>query len=146
MLISNTKSQPNIYCFNYALWHVKSLLKSSKNIHQKDAIIVSMDNDETKCDVVAYSVDDILSANGISEFEVVKMDIEGSEAFVFLNCDGWLKNVRVLIIELHDWISQDCSKNVFKALLNWGFYILIRHENLICFRDYKDYMGSLNKN
>lgn len=145
LLVINTKKEGNIISLNNALWNEKCFLKITDDNYNKDAITVSKSNNENHFGICAYSVEDILEINGISEFDIVKMDIEGSEATVFSSNTSWLKNVRVLIIELHDWIDRDCSKNVFKALLDWGFYMLIRAENLICYRDYNDYLESLNK-
>jgi FkbM family methyltransferase len=143
MLQINTKNEKNIFCFNNAIWNEKGFLKITNNIYNKDAITVSNIPDDTLCEVYAYSVDDIIEINNISEFEIVKMDIEGSEAFVFSTNTNWLKHVRVLIIEVHDWINPDSSKNVFTALLGWGFYLLIRGENLVCYKQYNDYIGSI---
>ncbi len=145
MLTLNNSAEKNVFCLNSALWNEKRTIKITSETANKDAIAVTSDLDQTAIEINAYSINDILKMYNISGFDVVKMDIEGSEAKVFSNNIEWLKDVRILIIELHDWYDNECSKNVFKALINWGFYLLLSGENLICFRDYDDYMKSLNK-
>lgn len=80
----------------------------------------------------AMSLPDLLQAHGITQIDILKLDIEGSEKEVFSeNYDSWLPHTRCLIIELHDRMKPGCSHAVFKALLNYDFSLSIHGDNLL---------------
>jgi FkbM family methyltransferase len=142
----NAKKVDNVIAVNCAIWGSTCLLDilSAEDI-DRDAITVEKTEGEIKNSIQAYSINDLLKKEGINRFDVVKIDVEGSEKEIFSENAEWLKDVRVIIIELHDWIKRGCTIEVFKALVSWGLFIQLRGENIICFRDYEDYMRSLNK-
>ncbi|RRB07664.1 FkbM family methyltransferase [Larkinella rosea] len=66
--------------------------------------------------VRAESIEGLVSQNGGQPFDVVKLDIEGSEAEVFrTNTEAWLPNVRALIVELHEWMKPGSSASFLAA-------------------------------
>lgn len=70
-------------------------------------------------DVTAVTVPDLLTAGGFPRVDVLKMDIEGSEASVFRADAGrWLGLVRHLAIETH---GPDCEAAVAAALAGFRF-------------------------
>lgn len=62
------------------------------------------------------SVDTLMEKNGWARTEILKMDIEGAEKEILSADVGWLKKVKLLIIELHDNFKPNCTKTLFKAL------------------------------
>jgi FkbM family methyltransferase len=145
-LTANTKAEKNILPMNCAIWGTTCFLNiNSTDEVNKDAITVQRNKDENKNSIRAYSINDLLKINGIKNFDIVKIDVEGSEVEIFSANTEWLSKVRIIIIELHDWIKKGCTVAVFKALVPWGLFIQLRGENIICFRDYEDYMKSLGK-
>ncbi|WP_431857300.1 FkbM family methyltransferase [Azospirillum sp.] len=55
--------------------------------------------------VPALTVPDILAAYGDGYFPfIVKVDIEGGEKDLFSANTGWVADVPILVIELHDWL------------------------------------------
>jgi FkbM family methyltransferase len=60
----------------------------------------------------------LIEKYNISCIDILKIDIEGSEKFIFESgkYESWLPLVRVIIIELHDWLEIGCSKMFFKAI------------------------------
>lgn len=49
--------------------------------------------------------------------DILKMDIEGAEKEIFSLGDlGWLKSVRVIMIELHDKHFAGCAESFYRAL------------------------------
>ncbi|MCQ4062169.1 FkbM family methyltransferase, partial [Klebsiella pneumoniae] len=49
--------------------------------------------------------------------DILKLDIETSEKAVFsAGFEVWLPKVKMIIIELHDWMEPDCAKPFFEAV------------------------------
>lgn len=63
---------------------------------------------------------DILQNYNIDKYHpfLIKIDIEGHEKKLFESNTGWVKNFKIIIIELHDWMlpSENISLTFFKAL------------------------------
>jgi FkbM family methyltransferase len=60
-------------------------------------------------DVIAYDIDSLIP----EPIDLLKIDIEGSEAALFSRNTRWLTRVRNLCIEIHD---NQCERTVFDAL------------------------------
>jgi hypothetical protein len=53
----------------------------------------------------------------IERIDIIKLDIESSEKQLFLdNFDYWLPKTKIIVIELHDWMEEGCSKAFFEAI------------------------------
>jgi FkbM family methyltransferase len=62
-------------------------------------------------------VEDLMSEYGIDHIDILKMDIEGSEADLFANNPHpWLSRTRLVMIELHDNIRMGCTWHMERAL------------------------------
>ena len=49
--------------------------------------------------------------------DILKLDIETSEKKVFLdNYESWLPKTKMVIIELHDFMEEGCSRSFFTAI------------------------------
>lgn len=77
-------------------------------------------------DLSAVDIPSLMGRAGVDRVDVLKVDIEGSEAEVFsTNVDRWLSKIGSLAIELHD---QRCTETVEKALSNYHFQRVISGE------------------
>ncbi len=66
--------------------------------------------------IPGVGIRDVLSDFNVSQIDVLKMDIEGSELEV-LNAHGsWIDSVMALIIELHDRFQSGCSEALARAI------------------------------
>ncbi|GAB3898847.1 hypothetical protein GCM10028803_19020 [Larkinella knui] len=66
--------------------------------------------------VRAESIDALVLQNDGKPFDVVKLDIEGSESEVFrTNTGSWLPQARALIVELHEWMKPGSSASFREA-------------------------------
>lgn len=84
--------------------------------------------------VDGITIKSILDLQHWSKVDIIKLDIEGAEKEVFSANDlSWLKNVKLLIIELHDRYKKDCTKTVFKALDQFEYDAHFHHENIFIF-------------
>lgn len=81
----------------------------------------------------AYTVDGLMGEYGIDELDILKIDIEGAEQEVFSkDISAWITKVRIIIIELHDFISPGTAEAVFSNVQKMGHYQLeMRGENMV---------------
>ena len=91
-----------------------------------------------KC-VRVYSISNLLAERS-HEYCVpiiVKIDIEGGESELFRECTTWLRNIPLLIIELHDWMLPGVasSRNFLRSISSLNFDFLYRGENVFCFNN-----------
>jgi FkbM family methyltransferase len=66
--------------------------------------------------VPAYTVDQLIARLGCERLGLLKMDIEGAEAEIFRHAAGWLDQVDVLLVELHDRLVPGCGQALGDAL------------------------------
>ena len=92
--------------------------------------------------IKAITVQNILRDSDFDEIDILKIDIEGAERELFSeNFEGWLPNVKVLIIEIHDYLGfYGASQSLFKAILKYDFSVYIKGESLVFIR--KDIFNS----
>lgn len=133
LLVKNTKQHSQIVPLHTALW------RESKSLAVSDAgggfwgVQVRESELQQNEGIKSVSIESLMRQFNIDEIDILKMDIEGAEREVFsANYEYWLPRVKILIIELHDFIYRDSSKTVFKALCNYDFTLSIKgSENLI---------------
>ncbi len=87
--------------------------------------------------VPVYSATDLIRQfveQGCTPF-IFKVDIEGGESELFKENFAWLKNIPLLIIELHDWLIpwQSNSQNFLRAISSYNFDFVYKGENIFCF-------------
>jgi hypothetical protein len=63
-------------------------------------------------------MDTLMKETGLSTIDLLKIDIEGAEKDVFQDC-AWIKNVRVIAIELHDRVRPGCQSTVESAAIDF---------------------------
>jgi FkbM family methyltransferase len=67
-------------------------------------------------EIMSHSIEDLMSQSSWSHVDLLKLDIEGSERDVLAESRNWLKDIDVLVVELHDDIVPGCSKALYSAL------------------------------
>lgn len=97
-----------------ALWnkHCRLTLDDSP---RNDAFVVTEDPCGP-CDAISPS--DILRDSGQRNIDVLKCDIEGSEALLFAENYEWLNTTQYICIEIH---NADCMRAVMSAVRGCGF-------------------------
>ena len=122
-----------IHPLQSGIWSTSTFLKV-RNIGLGNwGFIVEEQKEEDNDTFQAISINDILKIFNKSQIDILKLDVEGAEKEIFTsNYHDWLPNTRVLIVELHDRMKKDCSKALFKALLNYDFTVEQLGENLVC--------------
>lgn len=130
VLSDNVRPYPRITPVKSAIWHKKEQIHVVDKGYGDRGFMI--EKNATGTVLEAQSLSDLLQAHNITQIDILKLDIEGSEKEVFSeNYDTWLPYTRCLIIELHDRMKHGCSHAVFKALLDYDFSLTIQGDNLL---------------
>lgn len=141
ILQRNTIRYDNITAYNKGLWSKKSFLNIVNKGYGDWGFWVEEAKSLKEADVEAVSVNDILEVFHFNSVDILKLDIEGSETEVFSeNYETWLRNVKLLIIELHDRIKPGCSDAFFNAVKPYNFTLSSSGENIVLINDTKNYI------
>ena len=85
-----------------------------------------------------YTVGDLLELADSNEALIVKLDIEGSQKFLFQENTEWVGRCHLIILELDDWLYpwEGTSQSFFKCISEYPFEYLISGEHVFCFRNF----------
>jgi FkbM family methyltransferase len=78
--------------------------------------------------VVGMSVRQLMNLAGADEVDILKLDIEGAEEFLFDDAEEWIDAVRVIVVEVH---GDRAYRSVLTAVAGRGFGITRRGEKVI---------------
>ena len=117
LLVKNTQAYPQISCENAGLWNKSIRLKIyDKYDEGKWGMVVEEDPHEGT--ILALSMDDIFKKYQLSWVDLLKIDIETSEKQVFSEgFESWLPRIKMISIEIHDWMEPGCAQIFFKAII-----------------------------
>ncbi|NSW45960.1 MAG: FkbM family methyltransferase [Bacteroidales bacterium] len=134
MLLKNTKNYQNIVIYHNAIWHKHADLSIKDNNLGEWGYSVMESTHENQDNVKTLTMIDLINIHQITQIDILKIDIEGSEIELFQsNFEQWLPITKVIIIELHDWLRKGCSKQFFSTLVNYDFVLSHKGENIICY-------------
>jgi FkbM family methyltransferase len=110
MLLKNVAAYPNVVPVNAALWN------SDGNLHLGPIRIVPTDEGkwafmvtETGIRVRGVTMQTLMRETAIESIDLLKMDIESGEIEAFANCADWMRGVKGIVIELHDYMRPGCK-------------------------------------
>jgi FkbM family methyltransferase len=133
MLQKNVAPYSDVYCENCGIWSKNTKLKVYDKFNLgKWGMVVEEDNENGN--IPAMSINGILEKYNISQVDMLKLDIEGSEKEVFLNgFEAWLPRVKTVVIELHDRMKAGCAKSFFEAVNATfpGYTFSLSGENIV---------------
>jgi FkbM family methyltransferase len=131
MLEKNTANYKNIIPVRAALFPEDTELRIKDSDVEKYAFRVERVTGEAK-GINGYTVDSVMNRFGLPRIDILKMDIEGAEYDIFSNSDtGWLHNVGVLVIELHEYFRPGVTKLFYSAVKQLQHEEMSRGENII---------------
>ncbi|MDQ6482601.1 FkbM family methyltransferase [Dyadobacter sp. LHD-138] len=120
LLNTNIKNYDNIYVKHKGLWPTKTCTKlTDKYGFGKWGMIVEECNNDASLhnEINTITIDDIMNEFHLEYIDLLKLDIESAEKQLFSgDYMTWLPKTKVIIIELHDWITDGCSKPFFSAI------------------------------
>ncbi|GAB3919707.1 FkbM family methyltransferase [Larkinella terrae] len=116
ILQQNVAAYETIKAVKAGLWSRPTQLEIRDTGGGEWGFVVEETNEHTPGSVRAESICGLASQNDGQSFDVIKLDIEGSEAEVFRsNTETWLPKVRALIVELHEWMKPGSSASFLAA-------------------------------
>lgn len=113
-----------------AVWSRCSKLALSHKLGEGMATQVVAAEHESDAEVMAWDITTLLDMAQAEIADLVKIDIEGSEAELFaVDAGRWLPRVRNICIELHD---QRCRDIFFEALAGFDYELVEMGESTMC--------------
>ncbi|MGZ3420122.1 MAG: FkbM family methyltransferase [Polyangiales bacterium] len=132
ILKKNVAPYKNVTPIRAALWSRKTNLRISNPDDHKWAIRVEECDGAADDTIPALTIDDLIELGGEGRIDLLKLDVEGAEREVFgANYETWLRKVRAIVIELHDWMFPGCSTAFYRATSQLQFSQSHRGENVI---------------
>lgn len=133
LLQKNIAPYPNIIPIQKGLWNKTAYLQIIDAGLDNWGFTVQECSKETPGAIEALSLTDIMQQYQLSNLDLVKIDIEGSEKEVLEAGDlhQWLSTCDTLAIELHDRMKPGTSKALFQALQPYQAVMNVKGENLI---------------
>lgn len=132
LLVKNTGSYPNIKCIHSGVWSKTTNLKIIDAGLGNWGFITEETDYPDNDTIPAISIDEIMSRYNLSQIDICKINVEGTEKELFdNNYENWVPKTKLILIELHDRIKEGCSKSFFKALINYKFCLSNRGPYLL---------------
>ena len=134
MLQKNVAGYDDIFCENRGLWNKETGLKIYDKYEAGNWGLIVEECNNGEENVKALSISSIMDKYAIERIDLLKLDIETSEKKVFMdNYESWLPKTKMLIVELHDWMEEGCSKPFFDAITKTftNYKYLITGQNTI---------------
>lgn len=130
MLVMNTKGKDNVVCINKALRGDFDSVAIVDCNSEKWAVQVD------KCPqgsglIETTTIDVLMAEFSIETIDILKLDIEGSEKSVMPNAKSWLAHVKLVCVELHDFMVKGCSMAFYSAIMGYDFEQDVKGENVI---------------
>jgi FkbM family methyltransferase len=157
-ILKKNLSQHNfIKYFNLAIWNNKTKLKlksygnSSTSFSYEELKSLSknestlMSNDEIFVD--AETIDNLMKTLSISEIDILKIDVEGAEKYIFDNSsDKWISKINIIIAECPDKEAPFTVMNIYDSFLRnkLFFNTYINGENLIFIKEGYDFLPKIS--
>lgn len=133
MLLKNTERYSNIFCLRNGIWNKSTNLEIIDSGQGKWGFTVQEVEHENQHTVKAISLQEIMQLYKLEKIDLLKIDIEGAERNLFeQNYEAWLPYTKCIIIELHNWIMNDCAEVFYKAMSHFKYRKIVKGENVIC--------------
>jgi len=116
MLKKNLEFYDDVYFENCGIWNKDTKLKVYDK-YQMGKWAMVVEEDLQNGDIVAISMNTLMQKYNLSHIDFLKLDVETSEKQIFANnYENWLPKIKTIIIEIHDWMEEGCSKPFFEAI------------------------------
>lgn len=114
-LSRNVNEYHQVHIENAGLWNKVCRLKVYDKYGFGKSGIVVEENQEGS--IQAVSIPYLMEKYGWDHIDLLKLDIETSEKILFYEgYADWLSKVKVIYIELHDRVVENCAKTFFTAI------------------------------
>jgi len=129
-LNKNIRCYTDIETVQAGLWNRKAILSVTDKYKQgKWAMVTQEVKTEASDTIATITISELMLRFELDRIDILKLDIETAERELFSSAYAeWLPKVKVIIIELHDFISKGTAKPFFKAINetfeNYSFFQL----------------------
>jgi FkbM family methyltransferase len=116
----------NVTIINKGIWGKEAFLKITKDFRDGQSwslSLIEVDHEED-ADVKATTITQLIDEYKLTEIDILKIDIEGAERFLFDNekdAKAFLNITKCIAIEIHD--EYDSREMIIKILIENGFKI-----------------------
>lgn len=122
MLKNNTADISKVISYQEGLWNKVTFLKIFRG-KQEYAFRLAETNNSKEANVKVIDINTILKRVNKEKIDILKMDIEGSEYFVFDESSrAWIEKVGSILIEVHNNLYPDCFEKINSLMIKNGFY------------------------
>jgi len=150
ILKKNTENYPNIIPIHAALFNEEKKLyltnnqKNNKADNFYESFFIKNEKLNSSEEVQGITLSKILLENNFENIDILKLDIEGAEKYLFDKSSvNWIKKVKVLIFECpdNDEGASGTTQQIFTVFSQNNIYFKshICGENLILINKYSDY-------
>lgn len=115
----------NVTPLNSALLGKENVqLKTNADFRDGKDWAITVTETEEKTDLQSVSIPQLMNLYSFKEIDILKIDIEGAERFLFLeeNDLDYLNRTKTIIIEIHD--EFDCREMIYEVLKKYNFLII----------------------
>jgi FkbM family methyltransferase len=131
-LAKNARSLGNVEIVQAGLWSRSTKLMMNRNAGGTDGFTVTQASLSRGLTIDAVTIPELMKRANVETIDILKLDIEGAEGELFREgCLAWLKNVRLMFIELHEAKSPGCSALLAKALAKLDCHWSVRGEDIV---------------
>lgn len=127
MLERNLAHYKNVTCIKKAIWDKPASLQIINHTRGDAGFIIKESPALLTGNIEAISINEIINEFHLDNIDILKIDIEGSEEQVFLNCDDWLPKVSTIFCEIHENLKPGLTKKI-KSILSPYFECRIHGE------------------
>jgi len=139
LLQKNIGTDTKTFPINKGLWSRECGLKVIPGAGNEAFTVSEVDSSSQDYDISATTVGNIMTDFGVTEVDILKLDVEGAEKQIFSGVDtSWASKVKVYLFECPDNDDPGTAMVIFGALLAAGlkynchihgeYMILIRHD------------------
>lgn len=132
MLTKNTKSYKNIFPIQSGIWNKEASLQVEDKGYGEWGLMVKEVPDGTMNSFKAVSVPGIMQQFNFIQLDMIKLDVEGAEEFIFADrYSEWMLQTKMLVIELHERMIPGSSNSFWNAMNQQNFSQTKMGENII---------------
>ncbi|RZJ65871.1 MAG: FkbM family methyltransferase [Flavobacterium sp.] len=135
LLKKNLSPYPNVHFENAGLWDKDTKLRVYDKYDSGKWGMVVEESLEIGT-IAAISVPTLIEKYNRATIDLFKIDIETSEKQLFSdNYQSWMRKIKMITIELHDWMEDGCAQPFFHAVHeSYAKYkFLIQMENVVVY-------------
>ncbi len=133
----NCREFPNITLLEAALWTKNEML----GIHSMEAeswafrtVPPAIKGTDSSKQIPAVTMEDVIACFPNREIDYLKLDIEGSEKYLFeTQPEKWLTNVSTISVECHDSIFPGITEKVVEVLTRNRFKLGLKTDEFLLF-------------